>query len=197
MNRPVIGLIGGIGSGKSQVADALRQHGGHVVSGDALGHEALRQPAIKERVVERWGASILGEDGEVNRRAVGQIVFADADERKELEALVFPYIRRRFQEEIARAENAFVVLDAAVLLEAGWNDLCTHIVFVDVPRHLRLDRLRRQRGWSEQEVTARENAQWPLEQKRARADFVFDNSVPLENLPAEVESLTCKLGLVS
>src|SRR5262245_3042424 len=101
--KPVVGLIGGMGSGKSRVADLFAARGARVISGDALGHEALRQPAIRSRVVERWGPGVLDERGAIDRRNLGRLVFADAGQRRELEALVFPWIERRLQEEIAAA----------------------------------------------------------------------------------------------
>src|SRR5262245_2345367 len=88
MPIPVIGLIGGIGSGKSRVAAEFACRGGRVISGDELGHEALRQPGIKEQVVRRWGPEVLNEKDDVDRRKLGAIVFADAAQRKALEALV-------------------------------------------------------------------------------------------------------------
>src|SRR3954466_9621810 len=103
--RPVsvIGLIGGIGSGKSRVAAEFVRHGARVVSGDQAGHEALRQPEIRSRVVERWGPEVLDEKGEINRRRLGAMVFADPTELRALEALVFPWIERRLRVEIDAA----------------------------------------------------------------------------------------------
>src|SRR5207253_9155202 len=101
--KPVLGLIGGIGSGKSRVADALARRGGRVIAGDLLGHEALRQPQVRDQVVGRWGRGVLNDQGEIDRRKVGAIVFADNAELRALEALTFPYIERRIAEEIARA----------------------------------------------------------------------------------------------
>jgi dephospho-CoA kinase len=194
--HPVIGLIGGIGSGKTLVAEEFKKRGGYLVSGDALGHEALRQPGIREQVVQRWGAQVLASDGEIDRRKLGRIVFADAAERRALEALVFPHIERRFREEIARSaadpQVAFVILDAAVLLEAGWNKMCTHIVFVHAPREIRLERLYRQRGWTENELSARESAQMPLNEKKQKADIVIDNSGSPEEVASEVDALVRK-----
>ena len=148
--KPVIGLIGGIGSGKSRVSELLARRGARVVSGDQAGHEALRQPEVKARVVERWGPDVLDAAGAIDRRRLAQRVFGDPAELRALEALVWPYIGRRLREQIASARadpgGRFILLDAAVLLEAGWNDVCDRIVYVHAPRAVRLRRLAEQRG---------------------------------------------------
>src|SRR5262249_23800259 len=102
-SKPAVGLIGGIGSGKSLVSALFAERGARVVAGDALGHEALRQPDVKAQVVRRWGPSVLTGAGEIDRRAVGAVVFGDPAELRALEALVFPYIERRLREEVAEA----------------------------------------------------------------------------------------------
>src|SRR6266496_904490 len=98
VRKPVIGLIGGIGSGKSRVAAEFARRGARVIAGDQLGHEALRQPDVKARIVERWGPGVLDTSGEVERRKVAAIVFADPAELRALEAIVFPWIERRIAE---------------------------------------------------------------------------------------------------
>ena len=197
--KPVIGLIGGIGSGKSTVAAAFARHGARVVSGDEAGHEALRQPEVRARVVERWGPGVLDAHGEIDRRRLAERVFPDAAERRALEAMVWPWIGRRLREQVeaARADPAvkFVLLDAAVLLEAGWNDVCDWLVYVDAPRAVRLRRLAGQRGWSAKEVEAREQAQLSLTDKARRADFALDNSGPPEALARQVDDLLPRWGL--
>jgi dephospho-CoA kinase len=191
--KPVIGLIGGMGSGKSLVAAELARRGARLISGDRLGHEALKQPDVQARVVERWGPAVLDERGEVDRRKLGAIVFADERERQALEALVFPTIERGIREAIAAArsdpEVKLVVLDAAIMVEAGWDGACDRLVFVDAPGAARLRRLADQRGWSAKEVDARENAQMPLAKKKERADYVLDNSGTPEQLARQVEDL--------
>jgi len=102
--KPVLGLIGGIGSGKSSVAAEFAKCGACVIAADQLGHEALRQPSIKEKVLARWGRE-TETDGEIDRRKLGQIVFADPKQRRELEALVHPWIKRRIEEELHRFEQ--------------------------------------------------------------------------------------------
>jgi dephospho-CoA kinase len=192
-NKPVIGLIGGIGSGKSYVARLLAQYGGYVVEADRLGHEALRQPDIRAAIVRRWGRGVLNEDGEINRRRLADIVFADAEQRRALEAIVHPYIARRLQEEIARARDnptvRFIVIDAALLLETGWHQLCDYLVFVEAPDDLRQARATQSRGWSAAEWQARESAQWPLAEKRHRADAVIENRGDDRHLHQQLESL--------
>jgi dephospho-CoA kinase len=181
------------------VAAELARHGGHVIAGDPLGHEALRQAEIRERVVRRWGGDLLDERGEVDRRRLGRKVFADAAELRELERIVFPFIERRIREEIAAAREAenvrFVVLDAAVMLEAGWNETCDWLVFVDVPRAARLQRLARSRGWTEGELAAREARQMPLDEKARRADFILDNGGTPAETARQVTSLLDRLEL--
>ncbi len=196
----VIGLIGGIGSGKSQVARVLAEEtGAKIISGDALGHEALKQPEVRDQVVRRWGASVLDANGEVDRRKLGGIVFADSTELTALEALVHPWIKRRIGEEVEAFRKdpsvPLIVLDAAILLEAGWNGVCDALVFVDVPRDLRLRRIARHRGWTEEEVEARESAQLSLSEKAGRADCSLDNSGTVEDLRREVRSLLDRWGI--
>jgi dephospho-CoA kinase len=199
-SKPVVGLVGGIGSGKSQAAAAFAARGAAIVSGDALAHEALRQPAIRAAVTERWGPEMLDEAGEIRRRKLAGIVFRDAGERRALEGIVHPWIRRRILEEVqagqANPAVAVVVLDAAIMLEAGWGQLCDRLVFVEAPADLRKRRVAGQRGWSEQDLRAREAAQLPLTQKRVQADHVLDNSTTLDHLQRQVDDLLCRWGVV-
>lgn len=192
----VIGLIGGIGSGKTLVAQLLRELGGYVIEADKLGHEALRQPELRARIVERWGEQILDEHGEIDRARLAKIVFSDPRERQALEAVVHPYIGRRIAEEIEQARNnpaaRFIVIDAALLLEAGWQRVCDKVIFVDAPAHLRQQRTQQSRGWSAAEWQAREAAQWPVEEKRRLADAVLVNTSDVISLRQQVQSLIAR-----
>jgi dephospho-CoA kinase len=198
--KPVIGLIGGIGAGKSSAARGFAARGGIVIDADALGHEALRQPEIVAKVVGRWGERVRKPDGSLDRRAIGRIVFASPEERNALEGMVFPYIGQRCRQEIARglADPAarFVVLDAAVLLEAGWNNEVDWIVYVDAPRAIRLARLANRNAWTDADLTAREAAQWPEDVKKARADAVIVNDADLDELQIQVDLLLKQWGLL-
>jgi dephospho-CoA kinase len=200
--KPVVGLVGAIGAGKSAAARCFAQRGGHVIDADALGHEALRQPEVATALVTLWGEKVLREDGTLDRRAIGRIVFSDPRQRNALEATVFPHIQGRTRAEIAAAQVnpavTFVVLDAAVLLEAGWGELVDALVYVDAPRDLRLARLAARSGWDEAELAAREAAQWPAERKKEKATAVVVNDAGRTELQERVDRVlkTLALGVV-
>jgi dephospho-CoA kinase len=188
----IIGLIGGVASGKSAVGAALARRGAVVFNADEFGHAVLKESEVRDALVKRWGPGVLGKDGEISRPAVARIVFARTpegeQEREYLEQLVHPGIRRRIEAAIqALPETSIpaVVIDAALLLEAGWASVCTAIVFVDASREQRLARART-RGWSDDEFSRREAAQLPIEEKRRRASYVLENFGTLADLDAAV-----------
>jgi dephospho-CoA kinase len=202
---PVIGLIGGIGSGKSRVAALLSARGAVVIDADAVGHEVLERPEVRRGVVERFGAGVLSAlpgSGSpappVDRRALGALVFGDASALRDLEALVHPPMERRFQEQIEQAARegraTLVVLDAAILLEKGWDRFCDLVLFVDAPWETRLARVSSTRGWSAETLRAREAAQWPVERKRSRAQAVIRNDDGIADLEARVDAFLDGLG---
>ncbi len=195
-----IGLIGGVASGKSAVAAALARRGAVVFNGDELGHQVLQEPEVRDALVQRWGAGVLGTDGQISRPAVAKIVFAPtaegAAEREFLEQLVHPGIRRRIEAAIRQLPDASipaVVIDAALLVEAGWDALCSAVAFVDCSRAIRLARAKN-RGWTEEEFARREAAQLPIEQKRRRATHRIDNSGTPADLEAKVAGFWAAIG---
>lgn len=196
--KPIVGVVGGIGSGKTHVARLLAQDGGLLISGDELGHEVLREPDVVAQVLRRWGAEVLDDHGAVHRRTLGRIVFADPEELRALEEIVFPRIGRRIREEIARAEGDpavdRIVLDAAVMLEAGWADALDLLVFVEAPAEVRLARVREKRGWDAAELQRRERAQLPLEEKRRRADRIVRNDGNEDHLRQDLAQVLESLG---
>lgn len=189
----LIGILGGVASGKSEVANRLRALGAEVLDADRAGHAVLCEPEVRQALERRWGPRILDAAGQVDRRKVAEIVFAGTTESEAelafLEGLTHPRIGRRLEEQLAQWQRAGVpaaVLDAPVMLKAGWDRLCQRMVFVDTPWPVRLARAR-QRGWTEAEFAAREAAQEPLEAKRARADVTIDNAATREQLAAQVD----------
>jgi dephospho-CoA kinase len=201
---PVIGLIGGIGAGKSSVADLLESRGAVVIDADAVGHEVLRDPEVIDRLVGRFGPSILRPAADasaagraIDRRALGAIVFADPAALRDLEAVVHPRMFRNFEqlirEEEARGDALLIVLDAAILLETGWDRFCDLVIFIDASAAVRLDRVSRVRGWTAGTLKAREAVQWHADTKQDRADVVLRNESGLESLEAEVDGLVRSL----
>ncbi|MCO6459060.1 MAG: dephospho-CoA kinase [Pirellulaceae bacterium] len=178
----VIGIVGGVASGKSLVSAEFRRLGARVLDADRAGHEVLEEEPVRQALRDRWGAAVFDRQGKVDREAIARIVFAPPPdgppERRFLEGLTHPRIRGRLQDEAVVARESglpAVVLDAALLLEAGWDRLCDVIVFVAAPRTARLERSLR-RGWTEQQFAAREAAQMSLEEKQSRASQTIDNS---------------------
>jgi dephospho-CoA kinase len=181
-----LGLVGGIASGKSVVADCFRDLGALVLDADQAGHEVLREPDIVAALRQRWGDRVVDPAGQISRRAVAQIVFASGNEAEKrfLEELTHPRIQMRLQQEMAKAlaqtpPPRVAVIDAALLFEAGWDKLCDKIVYIDAPRDARLERAVR-RGWSAEQLAAREAAQMPLEEKASRSHILIRNVKTLE-----------------
>ena len=189
----VIGILGGVASGKSLVAHELVRLGAGLLDADRAAHDVLRAPEVEAAARQRWGARVFGPEGRIDRARLAGIVFADPPsgprERKYLERLTHPRIGRLLRREAERLEasgSMAAVLDAPLLLEAGWDKLCDTLVFVDAPRGLRLARAR-ERGWSEADFAAREGAQESLDAKRGRADAVVDNSAAPHETRVQVE----------
>jgi dephospho-CoA kinase len=179
---PLIGVLGGIASGKSAVARLLAGAEGRWLSADALAHAALLEPEVAAEVRRRFGAEVFGADGQPDRAALARRVFADAEGRRALEALIHPRVRAALAAGIdaARAAGApLVCLDVPLLLENdaehGLARACDLLLFVDAPLEQRERRATQTRGWAPGEVLRREAAQWPLENKRALADLVLWN----------------------
>lgn len=181
--RPlVIGVVGGIASGKSTVARLLAGPDGVVLDADRAAHEALRSPEVVARVRERFGDEVLTGDGLPDRAALARVVFSDPDARAALEGWIHPVVRERLWaalEDASRRGLPRVVLDVPLLVENderhGLLAACDHVVFVDAPLADRDERATKTRGWAPGEVARREAAQLPLAEKRDHATHVIDN----------------------
>lgn len=185
----IIGISGGVASGKTTVARMLAERGARVIDADVIAHEALRDAAIKEKVVSQWGDGVLDDGGEISRAKLGRIVFSDEAGLRRLEGIVHPTILARIRAEIAgHSEDEVILLDAALLNESGLSEVCDAVIFVEADRAARLSRAMG-RGWSEGDCAARERRQMDLAEKRARADWVVDNSGPVERLGEQLAAI--------
>ncbi len=188
----LVGLTGGIGSGKSTVARMLEERGAVVFDADLLAREAV-EPGTPGHtaVLERFGADVLAPGGELDREALASIVFADPSARRDLEQIVHPEVRRLFAEgsEAYRDTDRIVVFSAPLLVESGMHTAFEILVVVSATVATQIERLMRQRGMSEAAIRARIDAQAPLEDKAAVADFLVDNGGTLAELESQVERL--------
>lgn len=190
-----VGLTGGIGSGKSEVARRLAARGAVVIDADVLAREALAPGTDGlAKVVAQFGDAVLAPDGSLDRPGLGRIVFADPQRLAALNAIVHPYVGRRSQELIAAAPaDAVVVYDVPLLVENNLAPSYDVVVVVDVPPETQLARLTQQRGMTEADARARMSAQAAREQRRSVADVVIDNDGDLKSLDAQVAQLWADL----
>jgi len=188
----LVGLTGGIGSGKSTVARMLEERGAVVFDADLLALEAV-EPGTPGHtaVIERFGADVLAPGGELDREALASIVFADPSARRDLEQIVHPEVRRLFADgsEAYRDTDRIVVFSAPLLVESGMHTAFEILVVISATVATQIERLMRQRGMSEAAIRARIDAQAPLEDKAAVADFLVDNGGTLAELESQVERL--------
>ncbi len=205
----VLGVLGGIASGKSRAAELLAGSQGVVIAADALAHQVLDSIEVRALLVERFGEQILDSEGAIDRPALARVVFEDPQARHELEGWTHPRVRARILEELSQAQRLGVpriVLDVPLLLETATRPagsplespslpgLCDLLIFVDAPPEVREQRARERRGWPAGEVARREAAQIPLDEKRERADHVLLNTGTEDELIEAIDALNQRIG---
>ena len=187
----VIGLTGGIAAGKSTVSEALREAGAVVIDADKVGHDAYR-PGTETHaaLVEAFGPQIVAEGGEIDRRALGAIVFADPAQRQRLQDIVWPRMKEMMRSQLEdQAANGtdLAVIEAAVLFEAGWQDLMDEIWVVQVPEEVARERLIARNGLSAEDANARIRAQLSNDERARHAQVIIDNSGSIEHARKQVK----------
>ena len=197
----VIGIAGGVASGKSLVTRCFQHFGATVFDGDQIGHDVLQQTVLIQQIVDHFGDGILC-DGQIDRSRLAHIVFAKAPEGpaalKKLEAITHPKIGEQIMQKLKLAQQdsncQACVLDAPVMFKAGWDRLCNKLVFVEVPLEIRNNRALG-RGWDNNELAKREANQISVEAKRKRATDVIDNSQTKEATFQQAVKLWLAWGL--
>jgi dephospho-CoA kinase len=194
----VLGLTGGIASGKSTVAQMFVERGFRLIDADALARLVVEpgQPALAE-IAAHYGSDVLLPDGRLDRARLGQIVFADAAERAVLNAITHPRIAEAIAARLIEygAAPEPILLDHPLLYETGQDALVERVVVVRVSERTQLERLMARNGLTREEALARIGAQMPLEEKAARADYVVDNEGTLEQTARQVEAICRELGV--
>ena len=186
--RPVIGLVGGIGSGKSEVARVLAELGCEVCVSDDLARRVLAEPDIGARIEALLGPGIRSADGLIDRAALARAIFTSPSDRRVVEEIMHPRIEqlRRVQFAAAPDTAPALIIDAPLLLEVGLDRECDAVLFVDAPLSVRLARVASGRGWSLEELERRERVQMPLAGKRKRASDVLVNAGSRDELRSSV-----------
>ncbi len=202
-HKPVIGLCGGIASGKSLVADMLEAMGAFVIDSDALAHEALADPPVIETFCSWWGEEILvsadcspgdAPHGErrIDRSKMADVIFSSTVEKNRMEAFLYPRLEARRIELTARCQAdpgiRAVVLNSPLLYEVGLEKECDTVWFIDCDRGVRVQRVKDHRGWTEAELDRREKLQKPLDEKKKAADDILDNNSGIDVLRSQVKA---------
>ena len=191
--KPVIGIVGGVGAGKSTAAMEFVALGCRLIDADKLGHALLGEPNVQDEIRRRWGEAVFAPDGQVSRGALAEVVFNSQADLAALNAILHPLIRRRIVQAIADAQAdesvTGVVLDAAVMFEAGWDDVCSHRVFVAAPAEDRQRRVAESRRWSDEMWRVREKSQISLDIKARRCEYSLNNRFGASFLREQVRVL--------
>jgi len=195
--KPVIGITGGIGSGKSTVAQMFGELGCLVISADEQVRQAYLDPAVVRQIRAWWGDDVVGGDGQVDRAKIADIVFGDPGQRQKLQALLHPRVAELRQRRMLDAGDDpqvhAIVWDTPLLFETGLRGGCDAIVFVESPLVQRLQRLSRSRGWGEEELRRREKSQWPLDKKREMSDYIIDNTADADYVRGQVRETLSRI----
>jgi len=191
--RKVIGLTGNIGCGKTTVGRIFAELGATLINADTIGHLLLEKDVVKNRVVEEFGNSILDEKGSIVRKRLRKIVFRDKDKLQQLNLILSPLIKEEIKKKIENSLSSLIVLDAAILLEAGWDSLVDKIIVVTASPDVQLRRLRRTTDFTPEEIKGVMQSQLPQEEKVKRANFVIHNDGDFDKLKSRVKDIWLKI----
>lgn len=195
MNTPsskpwILGLTGGIGSGKSAAAEHFAKLGVHVVDADHAARWVVEpgRPALA-KIAERFGHGVLQDDGQLNRGALRSLIFADPEQRRWLESLLHPLIREEIARNLESAQSAYAILVSPLLIESGQYTTTQRVLVIDAPQALQIQRTLLRDNTSEQQVQAILKAQASSEERLRHADDVLSNNADMKTLHTEVERL--------
>jgi dephospho-CoA kinase len=190
--KPVIGILGGVGSGKSTVAAEFAKLGCKVIDADEIAHELLDEPTVKEKVVGLFGRTILDSTEKIDREKLAELVFADARKLSLINEIIHPLVLQRAEELIEQYNRQnqvkAIVLDMPLLVEVGWDKRCDKLIFIDCRQKLRLDRAKKM-GFDKNQVKIRENFQISLDNKANVADNTINNNSDFSALARQVTDI--------
>ena len=190
--KPIIGILGGIGSGKSTAAAEFAKLGCKVIDADKIAHELLEEPSVKEKVVGLFSRSILNPEGKIVREKLAEVVFTDADKLSSINEIIHPIVLQRAEKLIKKYNSQkqvkAIILDMPLLVEVGWDKRCNKLIFVNCDQKLRLDRAKKL-GFDKNRVKIRENFQISLDNKANLADNTIENNSDFSVLAKQVVNI--------
>ena len=190
--KPIIGILGGIGSGKSTAAAEFAKLGCKVIDADKIAHELLEEPSVKEKVVGLFSRSILNPEGKIVREKLAEVVFTDADKLSSINEIIHPIVLQRAEKLIKKYNSQkqvkAIILDMPLLVEVGWDKRCNKLIFVNCDQKLRLNRAKKL-GFDKNQVKIRENFQISLDNKANLADNTIENNSDFSVLAKQVVNI--------
>lgn len=193
MKSILIGLTGGIGCGKTEVAKIFQALGAKVIDADRIGKEVVdTRPEIMREIVKTFGSQFQNSDGSLKRKELGSYVFADEARKKELNGIIHPHLWKKMKEEAACAVqegHAVIIVDAALIYETGLEKHFDKVIVVNSRMELRIARIQQRDQLTKEEIRNRIESQIPMEEKVLRADIVIDNNGSLDDLRREGEKV--------
>ncbi|GMG60324.1 dephospho-CoA kinase [Tetragenococcus halophilus] len=187
----ILGITGSIATGKSTVVNIFKQYGFSVVDADIIAREVVEpNTAGLKKIVETFGSSVLCSDGSLNRKQLGQMIFNDAKKRQALNALLAPFLQEAIIEQIKRASAAasLVIADIPLLYEAGYDKYMDQVAVVYIPEDLQVQRLMKRDRITKKEAQKKVASQLSIEEKKKRADIIFDNQESLSSICEQIFS---------
>ena len=193
VKRPIIGILGGICSGKSTVAAEFAKLGCKVIDADKIAHELLDRKDIKERIVGLFGRAILNSEEKIDSKKLADIVFSDSEKLSSLNKIIHPFVLERAEELIEKyngqSQVKAIVLDMPLLAEVGWDKRCDKLIFVDCKRELRIERAKKKGVFDENQLKIRENFQISLDNKVSITDNTIDNNSGFSALAKQIAGI--------
>lgn len=190
IHRPIVGIVGGIGSGKSTVAAEFAKLGCAVIDADALVHGFLEESSVQEGIAKALGISLAGKSTPSKRQKIARLVFGNPDNLAKLNSILHPRVLEKTEELIGKYSQMegipAIILDMPLLIEVGWASNCDRIIFVDCPPDLRYQRIRKKGRQSIEDIKMRENFQISLDKKRIQADTTISNNSDYTTLVRQV-----------
>jgi len=188
----LIGLTGNIASGKSKISEYLKSKGFKIIDADSIGKSVLSFNNIKNKLVRTFGKNILENDGSINRRELGKIVFSSKENLKKLNRITLPVLTKLIKKkinELKRKKVKYAILDAAILIEANWHKLVDEVWVVYTDPEIQLERLIKRENYSIEEAKNRINAQLSIEEKLKYADKIINNSYDWERTKEQIDNI--------